>query len=188
MLSLYLHLLDSSEDRNKFEALYNLHKRTMLYKARDILKDDYLAEDAVHDAFLRVIKNFTKIGEVDCPRTRSFLVMIVRNVSLTRLAKLKQEPLMEDMEPLPNDNSTIEDDVFHRIECETIMAALEKLPLQYRDVLYLQYVEEYKLTEIAALFDLSQEVVKKRAQRGKKKLLELLDARSDANGKSKIGS
>lgn len=188
MLSLYLCLLDSAEDRKKFEELYNLHKRTMMYKALDILKDEYLAEDAVHDAFLRVIKNFTKIGEIDCPRTRVFLVIIVRNVSLTLLAKLKKEVLIEDLEPLLNDSSTIEEDVFNRIECQRIIEALEKLPLQYRDILYLQYVEEYKLTEIAALFDLSQEVVKKRAQRGKKKLIELLDARSNVDEKPKVSS
>ena len=188
MLSIYLSLLDSAADRNKFEELYNAHKRTMLYKAQDILNDEHLAEDAVHDAFLRVIKNFTKIGEVDCPRTRSFLVIIVRNVSLTMLEKLKRETLIEDLELYPNTNSEIEDSIFNRIEYEKIMEALEKLPYQYRDILYLQYVEEYKLTEIAALFDMNKETVKKRAQRGKKKLLELLDARSDMNGKSKIGS
>ena len=188
MLSIYLSLIDSAADKNKFEELYNMHKRTMLYKARDILKDDHLAEDAVHEAFLRVIKNFTKIDEVDSPQMRAFLVIIVRNVSLTLLDKLNRETFIEDVELFSNEHSEIEDSVFDRIECEKIIEALEELPVQYRDILYLQYMEEYKLKEIAALFNMSNEVVKKRAQRGKKKLLELLDARSAVNGKSKAGS
>lgn len=187
MLSIYLRLLDSVEEQNKFEALYNLHKRTMLYKAREILKDDHLAEDAVHDAFLRVIKNFTKIGEIDCPRTRAFLVIIVRNVSFSMLEKSKREVSFDDAVDFTRDSAFVEAEILDRIECEAIIATLEKLPVQYRDILYLQYVEEYKLTQIAALFDLNQEVVKKRAQRGRKKLIDLLNARSVLNGKSKTG-
>jgi DNA-directed RNA polymerase specialized sigma24 family protein len=44
---------------------------------------------------------------------------------------------------------------------------------QRRDdhVLYLQCVEEYKLTEISRLLGIEAETVKKRVQRGRKKLL-----------------
>ena len=151
------------------------------------MKDDHLAEDAVHDAFLRVIKNFTKIGEIDCPRTRAFLVIIVRNVSFSMLEKSKREVSFDDAVDFTRDSAFVEAEILDRIECEAIIATLEKLPVQYRDILYLQYVEEYKLTQIAALFDLNQEVVKKRAQRGRKKLIDLLNARSVLNGKSKTG-
>lgn len=188
MLSLYLSLLDSAEDRSKFEALYNLHKRTMLYKAQEILKDEHWAEDAVHEAFLRVIKNFTKVGEIDCPRTRAFLVIIVRNVSFTMLEKSRRDVLFDDAVDFTEDSTSVEMEVLDRIECEAIIAALEKLPVQYRDILYLQCVEEYKLTEIAALLDLNLEAVKKRVQRGKKKLIDLLNAGSVTSGESKTGA
>lgn len=179
MLSLYLTMLDTSEDQNKFEVLYHLHKRTMLYVARDILKDNYLAEDAVHEAFIRVINNFTKIGEANSSQTRYFLIVIVRNVSLTMLEKQRKTVFLDDMEPVVGGQDNIEAQVFDTIECQKIVDALELLPVQYRDVLYLRYVEEYKFPEIAHLLGLNQELVKKRAQRGKKKLLELLEDRGE---------
>ena len=179
MLSLYLTMLDTSENQNKFEVLYHLHKRTMLYVARDILKDNYLAEDAVHEAFIRVINNFTKIGKADSSQTRYFLIVIVRNVSLTMLEKQRKNIFLDDMEPVVGGPDNIEAQVFDTIECQKIIDALKLLPVQYRDVLYLRYVEEYKFPEIAHLLGLNQELVKKRAQRGKKKLLELLEDRGE---------
>lgn len=179
MLSLYLSMLETSEERNKFEVLYHLHKRTMLYVAKGILKDDYLAEDAVHEAFIRVINHFIKIGEPNSPQTRYFLIVIVRNISLTMLEKQKKTVLFEDLEPLGGMQSDLEDEVFDTIECQKIVNAMEELPVQFRDVLYLRYVEEYKFSEIAPLLGLNQETVKKRAQRGKKKLLELLENREE---------
>lgn len=179
MLSLYLTMLDTSEDQNKFEVLYHLHKRTMLYVARDILKDNYLAEDAVHEAFIRVINNITKIGKADSSQTRYFLIVIVRNVSLTMLEKQRKNIFLDDMEPVVGGPDNIEAQVFDTIECQKIIDALKLLPVQYRDVLYLRYVEEYKFPEIAHLLGLNQELVKKRAQRGKKKLLELLEDRGE---------
>ena len=174
MLSLYLTMLETSEERNKFEVLYQLHKRTMLYVAKGVLKDDYLAEDAVHEAFIRVINHFVKIGEPNSPQTRYFLIVIVRNISLTMLEKQKKTVLFEDLEPLGGIQADLEDKVFDTIECQKIVNAMEELPVQFRDVLYLRYVEEYKFSEIAPLLGLNQEIVKKRAQRGQKKLLELL--------------
>lgn len=179
MLSLYLTMLETSEERNKFEDLYHLHKRTMLYVAKDILKDDYLAEDAVHEAFIRVINNFIKIGEANSPQTRYFLIVIVRNVSITMLEKRRKTVLLEDLEPLGGMQPDIEDEVFDTIECRKIIDAMGDLPVQYRDVLYLRYVEEYKFSEVAPLLGVNQETIKKRAQRGKKKLLELLEDRGE---------
>lgn len=79
-------MLDAPEEQRKFEALYYAYRRTMLYVVMQILKDHQLAEYTVQEAFLRL----AKIGQVGCPRTRLFAVIIVRNVSLTMLAERKK--------------------------------------------------------------------------------------------------
>ena len=69
-----------------------------------------------------------------------------------------------------------------RIAYEEVLTAIQKLPLIYRDILYLQCVEEYKLTEISNLIDIGIETVKKRAQRGRKILLkQLMEGDDDDN-------
>ena len=46
--------------------------------AFDIFKDHHLAEDAVNDAFIRIIDNLDKIDKIDCPQTKRFVVIIMR--------------------------------------------------------------------------------------------------------------
>lgn len=171
---IYLQMLDTPEDQRKFEALYYAYRRTMLYVAMQILKDHQLAEDAVQEAFLRLAKNFSKIGQVDCPRTRLFTVIIVRNVSLTMLAERKKELVFEGPAATVPIEYDLEADVLERIAYEDLLSAIRGLPAIYRDILYLQCVEEYKLTEISKLLGIGTETVKKRAQRGRKKLLDQL--------------
>ena len=171
---IYLKMLDTPEERTKFETLYYTHRRTMLHIAMQILKDHQLAEDAVQEAFLRLAKNFSKIEQVDCPRTRVFTVIIVRNIALTMLAERKKETVLESPDVVTPPEYALEDHVLERIAYEEVLRAIRELPVIYRDILYLQCVEEYKLTEISKLLGIETETVKKRAQRGRKKLLEQL--------------
>ena len=83
MLPLYLAMIDTDEDRTKFAALYERYSRLMFYIARQILSDEQLSEDAVQEAFLRIAKNMHKVGDVSCPQTRNFSVIITRNVAIT---------------------------------------------------------------------------------------------------------
>lgn len=51
----------------------------MFYVANQILKDNFLAEDAVHDSFVKFMENLDKIQDVNCHKTKRFVVIIVRN-------------------------------------------------------------------------------------------------------------
>lgn len=51
MIQLYLQLLDTQTEKEKFERLYYQYKKLMYWIANHILGDSYLAEDAVHEAF-----------------------------------------------------------------------------------------------------------------------------------------
>ncbi len=82
MLSFYLTLIDTEAEKSKFEQLYLIYRQMMFFVAKQILEDSYLAEDAVHQAFLKIIDHFDKIGEIDCPKTRGFIVTIVQNQSI----------------------------------------------------------------------------------------------------------
>ena len=55
MLTFYLSMIDSDSDKSKFEQLYIKYRNPMLNRAYDILGDRGLAEDAVHNAFLRTV-------------------------------------------------------------------------------------------------------------------------------------
>ena len=78
MLQFYLQLLETEEELQKFTQLYETYRKLMHWTAEGILHDEYLAEDAVHEAFLRIIQNFHQIREIPCPKFTSSVVIIVR--------------------------------------------------------------------------------------------------------------
>ena len=52
---IYLQMIESDEDKSKFEQLYIMYKGLMFHVAMKILKNEFDAEDAVHQAFLSLI-------------------------------------------------------------------------------------------------------------------------------------
>ena len=60
MLIYYLQMLDTPEEKVKFEQIYLKYRGLMYQVADGILHNRQDAEDAVHNAFLRVIKHFKK--------------------------------------------------------------------------------------------------------------------------------
>ena len=65
MLTLYLSLIDTQEERDKFERLFHQYERCLKYTAQNILFDEHLAEDAVQETFIRIISCLDKIDESD---------------------------------------------------------------------------------------------------------------------------
>ena len=96
MLQLYLQLLNTCSEQEKFKQLYETYHRLMHWEALRVLQDRQLAEDAVQESFLRMIKNFHKIGEISCPQTKRFVVIIVRNAARNLLAKESRLRSMQD--------------------------------------------------------------------------------------------
>ena len=76
-MMIYLQIIDTAEERLKFEWLYEQYKQLMFYTAFQILKQPQDAVDAVHHAFMSIAENIAKISAPDCPKTRAYIVTIV---------------------------------------------------------------------------------------------------------------
>lgn len=168
----YLSILDTEEEKSKFEQIYNYYKQTMFYVAKNILKDEFLSEDAVHDAFMSIAKNMDNISDAVCPRTKGYVVIIVRNISLNMLKKQNSTVDIDDYDEIISDDLSLEDEVLSKISFDFIVERITDLPVIYKDVLYLTYVEDLNTQQISRLISISNESVKKRLQRGRKKLAE----------------
>jgi RNA polymerase sigma-70 factor (ECF subfamily) len=175
---IYLNLIDTQEEKSKFEQLYNSYKHTMFYVAKGILKDDFLSEDAVHNALINIAINMDKISEVNSNRTKGYVIVIVRNISLNMLKKQNKTVDIEDYEEYIADELSLEDEVLSKLSVDFIVEGIISLPVIYKDVLYLSYVEDLNIQEISKLINISNESVKKRLQRGRKILLKNLKIES----------
>ena len=90
MLVFYLSLIDSDEDKSKFETIYYEYRERMFSAAFDILNNNEDAEDAVHNAFIGIAKNMKSIGEVKSNRTLSYCIKAAKNSAINIFNKKKQ--------------------------------------------------------------------------------------------------
>ena len=168
MLAMLLLLIDSEEDQRKFEELYHRYKQLMFHVSRDYFHTESAVEDAVQEAFIRIIKNFSKIGEINCPQTKHFIVIVVRSTCIDLLRTGKGEGVAIPWEDVPE------------VEAPENLrpgAKLEEKEAygQLVDVMTLRHLQKLPLNQISSITGFSVDYVKKILQRGKKKLEKALE-------------
>ncbi|MEG6613027.1 RNA polymerase sigma factor [Pseudoclostridium thermosuccinogenes] len=178
MLPIYLAMLGGEEDKSKFETLYMTYRKLMFHVANRILNDELLAEDAVHLTFLKILENFDKLEEISCHKTKSYIVTMVRNISINLYNQRKRCTTIsfEDVEycMTAEFTSAVED-------LDHLARAVLKLPVIYKDVLTLKYVHDFSNEEIAKMLDVSEAVVRKRLERAKRKIKEIFGKEESAH-------
>lgn len=175
MLGFYLTLLDTAEEKRIFSDLYLKYRDAMYNCAYKILKDSYLAEDAVHNAFISLTKSLNKINSMNCNEIRNYLLIISRNASFA-IYKDNQKNLCSDIdEEIILADDDVEVDI-EMNECKDKIFNLAKgLDKNYSDVLILKLFYDMPDIEIAKSLNITVENVRVRFFRGKLKLKELLE-------------
>jgi RNA polymerase sigma-70 factor (ECF subfamily) len=161
-------MIDSEEDKTKFEQIYLKYRGLMFYVAMKILHNEHNAEDAVHQAFLSILENLDKISNVECPKTQSYIVIIVERKAIdiirtnTKIVNINFDETIGGIEiPLPGDNGVAD--------------AMAKLPARYREVLLLRYDNGYTAKELAKILDMKKDSVQKLLWRSKNALQKIIE-------------
>ena len=143
MLSFYLSALESAADKEDFRALYRRYHGVMERTALAILQNPRDAEEAVQEAFIRVIENFSKIYEIPCKNLGAWLVTIVRNEAITMLRRRR------DHLPLDEDWAGFERQARDAPDYASLVALFARLPETYRAALEMKLLLGYSGAEIA---------------------------------------
>lgn len=174
---LFLAAIEDEQDRSKVEALYEKYKKDMFKAAYRVLNDYQLAQDAVQTAFINIINNLEKIDEINCNKTRAFVVIIVRNISINLYRKKKKHYNIELEaleEILPDDGKSIEEILIDSEMLNMIAAKMKELHTPYSDIISLKYFYQYTNGEIAALLNITEENVRVRLHRARQSFFKLL--------------
>lgn len=180
LMIVFLSLTDNDEDKIKLENMYNRYSKRMFYVAMDILKNEYDAEDAVHNTFISIAVNMDKINDIRSEETYYYVMTITENTALNLLKKKKGESRktinldFEDDSWLFVSDIDIAEEFVSKEEYNRIVDIIQSLPDIYSDVLYLHYVENLTAREIASALSRKQETVRKQIVRGKKMLIHYL--------------
>ena len=153
---LYLQMLPSPSEKDKFEQIYTLYRGLMFYVARRILPGEADAEDAVHQAFVSIIENLKKISEIRCPKTRSYVVIITERKAIDILrsrSRLSPEAFEESTRGV-------------------------ELPLRY--------YHGYTVREIGSMLGRKPGAVQKLLTRAKTALRKILEQEDEPHGKATV--
>ena len=166
MLMYYTAMLTEPEEQRKFEELYRQHRHSMYHAACRILQNPQDAEDAVHQAFLRLVEHLNKVDEKDRGKARGFLVTMAENAAIDLYRRRKRERVISlgETEAAPEDPEN----------SSAFASAFARLPVNYSTVLRLKYSYGYDNAEIGQLLGLTEETVRQRLSRGRKRLAQLL--------------
>ena len=169
---LLMSMLDSEEDRSKAEIIYRTYRNLLFNVANRILKNETDAEDAVQNAFIRIMENINKISEPECHKTKCWCVLIVKRVALNMIRKRAGEKsecgseLIEKTYEDPGATAQLEA-VEEHIDLE---AALRELPDRYREVLLLRFHEDLSFQKIAVIMGITEANARQLVSRAYKKL------------------
>lgn len=160
-------MLWKQNDVKKLSRLYELYENKMYYVAYAILRDEWQAEDAVQDAFIKLGDHLKQIKDIESYATKQYIIQTTRNsaIDLYRknqksIEKLELCEVVENSSPFSSEYE----------EFEIANSILEKIPQIYRDVIRLRYVEQLSVKETAKELKLKENVVRKRCERGLKLL------------------
>ncbi len=174
MLLMYLSTLDSPQDQSWFTDLYNTHKKLMYYIAYNILGDEQMAENIVHDAFLAILEKKEKFFLNDRHKTKGLIDIIVRRQAINELTRRKRMEYREEFPDIPDPRQSVEQQVVSGDAHDRMVALIRGLDENYRSVLMLQYVYQYTPKETAEFLELSEATVRQRLHRAKQKLKKML--------------
>lgn len=162
----YLMMIDSPEEQSKFEKVYFTYRGLMYHTAYAILNNREDAEDAVHNAFVKIAENITKISEPVCPKTQAYVVTIVENkaIDLYRANQRRnQRKYVDEISGITVDETKV----------HGLATCMAKLPPRYREVILLKYHLGFSSKEIATHLNITQANAVKLDQRAKSRLLAL---------------
>ncbi len=158
-------------------ALVSEYATTLYRVAFSVLRNSADAEDAVQEAFLRVLRHRDSLGDVRDHRV--WLIRIVWNIVLDRKRRAKTRPETDDVAELarvlPANGLSAEERAAAAQHHAHVLACVERLPSKEREVLTLSAFDELNSVEIAEVLGITESSVRSRLFRARNLMADLLN-------------
>lgn len=158
---------------DEFKHLTYPHMKLMYNVALRYCGNAFDAEDIVQETYLMAFKNFHQLREKS--KCKPWLLKILRNNFLKSyhkhksMQKLNETDYIEFLETgMSNDEADIL--LFSAADRQTVQLSLDQLPVKYKEVLTLYYLEEMLYKDIADSLDIPIGTVMSRLTRAREGL------------------
>ena len=168
MLALYLSMLETEGDQQKFTQLYEAYEKKLYAVALRILGNPTQAEDAAQQTWLKLLQHWERVSTLSWDEVGGYAVTTAKNAALDMLRTESRTTSIPDSwePPARSDN----EDEYHYL-----VSLIQALPELYRRILELKYIEEQSNREISKRLKINEATVATRARRGKMLLKEQLE-------------
>ena len=170
---------DSTKAMN-FEEAVMPHMDAAYNLARWLMRNDADAQDMVQEAYLRALRFFSGFRGTDA---RAWLLTIVRNTCYTWLRRNRSPELSCDFDEIvlarEAEGPDPETEQLMKDQARLVNEAIEKLPIEFREVVVLRELEELSYKEIAVVLEVPIGTVMSRLARARKRLMLLLKGATD---------
>jgi len=158
-----------------FDEIVLPHLDAAFNYARWLTRNDAEAEDVVQDACVRAIRFFSSLRD-DNPR--AWLFTIVRNTWYSRVSRRAHvaagAALSDEQHQWPDDALDPEERLLQQHTVAVVRAALEQLPVDFREAIVLREIEGLSYKQIAAVVGVPIGTVMSRLARARERLQTIL--------------
>lgn len=170
---IYADLIDDIGNLARFDEIYEEYHQQMFFRANQILKDKYEAEDAVQDAFIGIARNMKTIKTITNQQDLFYYLMrTAENAAYNRTRQTRHYTAAIPLDDVPHvSDRSFWDTICTKMDYECLIKLISELPKTYREVLYYHFVMEFSIPEVARSLDIKLSTTKQRLVRGKKLLV-----------------
>ncbi|WP_223589215.1 sigma-70 family RNA polymerase sigma factor [Neobacillus bataviensis] len=171
MEELTVEMLDTEDKEALIDEIMNRYGQEVLKLVFSYVNNRAIAEDLTQDIFVKCYQSLhTYSGKA---KLRTWLWRIAINHSKDFLKSwYNKNVVITEEEPINNttQKELVEQTIIQKEEDDQLIAAIMKLPVKYREAIYLYYYEELPIKEIAQLTEIGDNTVKTRLRRAKELL------------------
>jgi RNA polymerase sigma-70 factor, ECF subfamily len=164
-------LEDGKLDKDELlERAMEEYGQAVLYMAYSYVKDHGLAEDIAQEAFVKFY------GKVDSFRGESNLKTLLMRITINQCKDhlkrwdMRKILFTNKVSEILHERGNPEMKAIDGEKRDELHSKLLKLPVKYREVLFLHYYQELKVNEMAEVLELNPSTVKTRLKTGRDRL------------------
>lgn len=174
---IFLEMLNSEEERLSFQEVYEKNYMKMFYAALNMVKNVHMAEDAVHEAFLKLAEKYPEYKTYSDDKMTSLCIVITKQRAVDMIRKDKKIDLKDinEYEDEFVSEEKVIDSIVLKENKETLRRGIEKLTETSRNILKLKYYHELNNTEIADMLGISKKHVEVRLNRAREALKKVIE-------------
>lgn len=167
--------MESAKLQQEFEKAYDTWSEPIFRHCFFRLRNREAAKELTQDTFMRTWDYLRKGQSID--NIKAFLYKVANNLIINESQRKRPAASLEKLFDDTGFEPEAKEGTFEILERKEILEKLEELEPNYRDAIFMRYVDELPVKEIARMLGETESNISVKIHRGLKKLKEIYNKR-----------